>query len=72
MSNRRFFTLMIIGTILLLLILIPQEHQVDAGQTQAEPTTDGMTQSALSQLKSVMSDSNACIQIPRRAKKHRK
>ncbi len=59
MSNRRFFTLMIIGTILLLLILIPQEHQVGAGQTQAEPTTDGMTQSALSQLKSVMSDTKS-------------
>lgn len=59
MSNRRFFTLMIIGTILLLLILIPQERQVDAGQMQDEPRADGMTQSALSQLKAAMSDSKS-------------
>lgn len=59
MSNRRFFTLMIIGTILLLLILIPQERQVDAGQMQDEPSADGMTQSALSQLKAAMSDSKS-------------
>ena len=59
MSNRRVFTLMILGTILLLLILIPQEQQVDAGQTQAEPTTDGMTQSALNQLKYVLSDNKS-------------
>jgi hypothetical protein len=50
---------MIIGTILLLLILFPQEQQVDAGQTQDEPTTEGMTQSALSQLKSVLSNSES-------------
>ncbi|HSM23467.1 MAG TPA: hypothetical protein VK856_01225 [Anaerolineaceae bacterium] len=59
MSNRRFFILMTIGTILLLFLLLPQEEKVDAGQLNASSNQQDLTQIVLSQLKSTFSDTKS-------------
>lgn len=50
MSNRRFFTLMAIGTILLLLILVPKDQLVGAENPGIETAQDNVNQSLLSEL----------------------
>ncbi len=59
MSNRRFFTLMIIGTILLLLILLPQDQFVGAKKLFNEDTTDPSIDNALSAFNNLQPDSKS-------------
>lgn len=59
MSNRRFFTLMIIGTILLLLILLPQDQLVGAEKPLNEEAPGSLTDNALSALTNLQSDSKS-------------
>lgn len=59
MSNRRFFTLMIIGTILLLLILLPQDQLVGAEKPFSEGAPDPLTDNVLSALNDFANDSKS-------------
>ena len=59
MSNKRFFTLMTIGTILLLLILVPQERFVDAGLSQSTSSPEDVTDRIISELKSSFAEAKS-------------
>jgi hypothetical protein len=61
MNNKLFFTLTILGTFLMTLILFTQNQVVDAEHQEQTTSSSDVNQSAISQLKSYLTDTDSDI-----------